>query len=118
MRFLSMVRVAETGQKPTERLMNDMGKLIEEMMKKGKLVRTAGLRPTKEGFRMRSNRGKVSVTEGPFTETKEVIGGYAVLEAASLEEARELTRRFLEVHGEEWNVECEVRAIDGQEFGG
>ena len=118
MRFLSMVRVAETGQKPTERLMNDMGKLMDEMMKKGKLVRTAGLRPTTEGFRMRSNRGKLSVTEGPFTETKEVIGGYAILEAASLEEARELTKRFLEVHGEEWNVECEVRALDGQEFGG
>ena len=118
MRFLSMVRVAETGQKPTERLMNEMGKLIEEMMKKGKLVRTAGLRPTKEGFRMRSNRGKLSVTEGPFTETKEVIGGYAILEAASIEEARELTRKFLDVHGEEWNVECEVRALDGQEFGG
>lgn len=118
MRFLSMVRVAETGQKPSERLMNEMGKLIEEMMKKGVLIRTAGLRPTKEGFRMRSNRGKMSVTEGPFTETKEVIGGYAVLEAASLEEAKELTRRFLEVHGDEWNVECEVRALDGQEFGG
>jgi hypothetical protein len=118
MRYLSMVRVAETGQKPSERLMNEMGKLIEEMMKKGKLIRTAGLRPTKEGFRMRSNRGKVSVTEGPFTETKEVIGGYAILEAASLEEAKELTRRFLEVHGDEWNVECEVRALDGQEFGG
>ena len=118
MRFLSMVRVAETGQKPSERLMNEMGRLIEEMMKKGVLIRTAGLRPTKEGFRMRSNRGKMSVTEGPFTETKEVIGGYAVLEAASLEEAKELTRRFLEVHGDEWNVECEVRALDGQEFGG
>lgn len=116
MRFLSMVRVAETGQKPSERLMNEMGKLIEEMMKKGVLIRTAGLRPTKEGFRMRSNRGKMSVTEGPFTETKEVIGGYAILEAASLEEAKELTRRFLEVHGDEWNVECEVRALDGQEF--
>ena len=116
MRFLSMVRVAETGQKPSERLMNEMGKLIDEMTKKGKLIRTAGLRPTKEGFRMRSNRGKVSVTEGPFTETKEVIGGYAILEAASIEEARELTRRFLEVHGDEWNVECEVRVVDGDEF--
>ena len=117
MRFLSMVRVAETGQKPGERLMNEMGKLIEEMMKKGVLTRTAGLRPTKEGFRMRSNRGKLSMTEGPFTETKEVIGGYAVLEAASLEEAKELTRKFLAVHGEEWNVECEVRAVEGEEFG-
>lgn len=116
MRFLSMVRVAETGQKPTERLMNDMGKLIDEMIKKGALIRTAGLRPTKEGFRMRSDHGKVSMTEGPFTETKEVIGGYAILEAASMQEAVELTRRFLAVHGEEWNVECEVRPLDGEEF--
>ena len=116
MRFLSLVRVAETGQKPSERLMNEMGKLIEEMTGKGVLIRTAGLRPTKEGFRMRSNRGKFSTTEGPFTETKEVIGGYAILEAASMKEAIELTRRFLEVHGDEWNVECEVRALDGEEF--
>ena len=86
------------------------------MLKKGVLIRTAGLRPTKEAFRMRSNHGKVSMTEGPFTETKEVIGGYAILEAASLEEAKELTREFLAVHGEEWNVECEVRAVDGEEF--
>jgi hypothetical protein len=117
MKFLSMVRVAETGQKPSERLMNEMGKLIEEMTKKGVLVRTAGLRPSKEGFRMRSNHGKVSMTEGPFTETKEVIGGYAILEAASKAEAIELTKRFLAVHGDEWNVECEVRAVDGEEFG-
>jgi hypothetical protein len=117
MRFLSLVRTAETGQKPSERLMKEMGQLMEEMTKKGVLIRTAGLRPTKEGVRMRSNRGKLSMTEGPFAETKEVIGGYAVLEAASLQEAIELTKRFLEVHGDEWNVECEVRAIDGQEFG-
>ena len=118
MRFLSLVRVAETGQKPSERLMNEMGKLIEEMTKKGVLIRTAGLRPTKEGFRMRSNRGKLSMTEGPFVETKEVIGGYALLEAQSKDEAVELTRRFLKVHGTEWDVECEVRQLDGPEFGG
>jgi hypothetical protein len=111
-----MIRVAETGQKPSERLMNEMGKLIDEMTKNGTLVRTAGLKPTKEGVRVRSNYGKLSVTEGPFTETKEVIGGFAVLEAASMKEAIELTKRFLEVHGDEWNVECEVRPFDGEEF--
>ena len=116
MRFLSVVRTAETGQKPSERLMNEMGKLIEEMIGKGHLIRTAGLRPSKEGFRMRSNRGAISMTDGPFTETKELIGGYAVLEAPSMKEAIELTRRFLEVHGDEWNVECEVRPLDGEEF--
>ena len=117
MRFLSIVRVAETGQKPTERMGNEMGKLIEEMIGNGSLVRAVGLKPTKEGVRMRSNHGKLSMTEGPFTETKEVIGGFAVLEAKDMKEAIALTERFLEVHGDEWNVECEVRAFDGEEFG-
>ena len=116
MKFLSMVRVAETGQKPSERLMNEMGKLIEEMIRDGSLIRTAGLRHTNEGVRMRSRFGKLSMTEGPFTETKEVIGGFAVLEAKSMKEAIALTERFLKVHGDEWDVECEVRAFDGEEF--
>jgi hypothetical protein len=57
------------------------------------------------------------MTEGPFAETKEVIGGYAILEAPSLQEAIALTKRFLAVHGDEWNLECEVRPLDGGEFG-
>lgn len=118
MRFLSMVRINESGgQKPSERLMREMGKLMEEMTATGKLVRTAGLRPTKEGIRMRSRHGKLSQTDGPFTESKEVVGGYAIIEAASMAEAKEITRRFLEVHGDEWDVECEVRPLDGPEFG-
>jgi hypothetical protein len=67
---------------------------------------------------VRSNHGKISITDGPFAETKEVIGGYAILEAASIKEAVALTRRFLAVHGDEWNIECEVRPLDGEEFGG
>ena len=119
MRFLSMIRVDETtGQKPSERLMREMGTLMEEMIREGTLVRTAGLRPTREGVRVRSNHGKVSMVDGPFTETKEVIGGYAILEAPSLAEAIALTKRFLAVHGDEWNLECEVRPLDGGEFGG
>jgi len=94
-----------------------MGKLMEEMIRDGSLVRTAGLRPTKEGVRIRSNHGKLSMTDGPFTETTEVIGGYAILEAPSITEAVALTKRFLAVHGDEWNLECEVRPLDGQEFG-
>ena len=81
MRFLSMIRVNErSGQRPSEKLMADMGKLIEEMTKEGTLVTTAGLRPTSEGFRVRLSGGKLRVTDGPFTEAKEVIGGYAMLE--------------------------------------
>jgi len=118
MKFLSMIRVNEnTGQQPSERLMNEMGKLIEQMIQDGSLVTTAGLRPTKEGVRIRSKYGKLSKTEGPFTETKEVIGGYAILEAKSMKEAIGLTERFLEIHGDEWDLECEVRPLDGDEFG-
>jgi hypothetical protein len=119
MRYLSLIRIDErTAKKPSERLENEMGKLIEEWTKSGKLVRTAGLRPTKEGVRVRSDHGKISRTDGPFTETKEVIGGYAILEASSMDEAVELTKRFLEVHGDEYDVTCEVRPLDGGEFGG
>ena len=118
MRYLSLIRIDEnTGQQPSQRLMDEMGKLIDEMTRAGILVSTAGLRPTKEGARVRLRHGKLSVTAGPFTETKEVIGGYAILEAKSREEALELTKRFLEIHGDEWNLECEVRALDGPEFG-
>jgi len=118
MRFLSMVRIHEaSGQKPTQRLMEEMGKLVDEMTRSGALVSTAGLTPTREGKRVRSNHGKISVTDGPFTETKEVVGGYAILEAPSMKEALELTRRFLEVHGDEWNVECEVRPLAMPEVG-
>jgi hypothetical protein len=118
MRFLSMIRIDESrGQAPSEQLMNDMGKLMEEMTRKGVLIRTAGLRPTAEGARVRLRRGKLSAVDGPFTEAKEVVGGFAILEAPSLKEAIELTKRFLKIHGDEWDIECEVRPLDGPEFG-
>lgn len=118
MKFLSMIRIDEkSGQKPSQKLMDDMGKLMEEMTRTGALVRTAGLSPTAEGVRVRSRHGKLSVTDGPFQETKEVIGGYAILEAKSMKEAIELTKRFLAVHGDEWDIECEVRPLAGPEFG-
>jgi len=113
MRYLSMIRIDEkTGQQPSERLMQEMGKLLDEMTRNGTLISTAGLRPTKEGVRVRSRYGKLSTVDGPFTETKEVIGGYAVLEAKSMDHAIELTKRFLAVHGDEWDVECELRQLD------
>jgi len=113
-----MIRVDETrGQVPSEQLMQDMGKLIEEMTREGTLVHTAGLRPTSEGARVRLRQGKLSAVDGPFTETKEVIGGFAILEAKSKADAIELTKRFLRIHGNEWDIECEVRPIDGPEFG-
>ena len=119
MRFLSMIRIDEaTGQVPSEQLMAEMGKLIEELTRTGQLVSTAGLRPTSEGVRVRLHRGgRLTAVDGPFTETKEVIGGHAILEAQSKAEAVELTRRFLKVHGADWDIECELRQLDGPEFG-
>ena len=118
MRFLSMIRITEgSGQVPSEQLMSDMGKLMDEMTREGTLVRTAGLRPTKEGRRVRLSKGQLSVVDGPFTETKEVIGGFAIIEAPSMEAATELTKRFLQIHGDAWEIECEVRPLDGAEFG-
>jgi hypothetical protein len=114
MRFLSMIRIQEnTGRVPSEQLMAEMGRLIEEMTREGTLVDTAGLRPTAEGVRVRLHQGRVTTTDGPFTESKEVIGGFAVLEAQSLAHAIELTKRFLAVHGSEWNLECEIRQMEG-----
>lgn len=113
MRFLSMIRINEnSGQVPSEKLMADMGKLMEEMTKEGTLIDGAGLRPTSEGKRVRLKYGKLSTMDGPFTETKEVIGGYAIVKADSMEGALALTNRFLKVHGDEWDIECEVRQLD------
>lgn len=114
MRFLSMIRADETtGRRPSEQLMRDMGRLIEEMTRRGVLVATAGLRPSAEGTRIRLRNGKLSTMDGPFTETKEVIGGFAILEAGSREEAVELVKRFMRIHGEEWDIECELRQLEG-----
>src|SRR6267142_153318 len=97
MRFLSMIRINErAGKKPSDKLMADMGKLVEEMTRSGALVDTAGLRPTAEGVRLRLSAGKISVKDGPFTEAKEVIGGYAVLEAKSKAEAIQLAHFTLD----------------------
>jgi hypothetical protein len=112
-----MIRIHEnSGMVPSQQLMTDMGKLIEEMTKAGTLVDTAGLRPTSEGMRVRLTRGKLSTTDGPFTETKEVIGGYAIIEARSKDEAIELTKRFLLIHGDEWDIECEVRQMEAPDL--
>ena len=118
MRFLSMIRINENSGVPvTDQLMKDMGKLMDEMTREGTLVQTAGLRPTAEGVRVRQRHGKQSTVDGPFVESKEVIGGFAILEAPSMQAAVELTKRFLRVHGDEWDIECEVRQMEGPDFG-
>jgi hypothetical protein len=113
-----MIRIDEnTGKVPSEQLMSEMGNLIDEATKDGTLITTAGLRPTVEGVRVRLRNGKLATVDGPFTETKEVIGGFAIIEAKSKQEAIEMTMRFLMIHGDEWDIECEVRELDGPRLG-
>ncbi len=113
-RFLSMVRVNEAelaGEEFPEDFNDRMGKLLEEITKAGVMLDTAGLTPTAEGTRVTWSGGKLSYTDGPFTESKEVIGGYAITQCKDMAEALEWTKRFLEIHPEQWNVTCEVRQI-------
>lgn len=108
MRFLSIYKTAERKAPPTQEEMDRMGRYIEESMKAGELVSTEGCLPSALGARIRRANGKVTVTDGPFTEAKEVVGGFAILNAASKEEAVELARRFLAFTGE---GECEIRQL-------
>ncbi len=101
MRFISIFTHEPAGRPPTEAEMAAMGKLIEEGMKAGWLIATEGVSFGATGVRVhKSAGGKVTVTDGPFAETKEVLGGYALLKAGSKEEVVALTRRFLEVVGQ------------------
>jgi hypothetical protein len=108
MRFLSVYKTVERKTPPTLDEMARMGQLIEEGMKAGWLVSTEGCLPSAKGARVRRTGTKVTVTDGPFAEAKELIGGFAILEAKSKDEAIALTKQFLEVAGE---GECEIRQL-------
>lgn len=109
MRFLCIYKPAKgEGVPPTQEEMTRMGQLIADAMKAGWLIATEGCLPTKLGARVRQSNGKVTVTDGPFTETKEVIGGFALVKANSKEEAIEFTKSFLQVAGD---GETEIRQL-------
>ncbi|MFF4210595.1 YciI family protein [Streptomyces sp. NPDC001796] len=113
-RYLSIVRVDETtapAEGPSPELMQRMGELIEEITKAGVMLDTAGLTPAAQGARVRWEGGNLSVTDGPFTESKEVIGGYALMQCKDRAEAIEWAKRFVKVHEEYWTITCEVREI-------
>ncbi|CAL9553020.1 hypothetical protein SUDANB176_04485 [Streptomyces sp. enrichment culture] len=113
-RYLSLIRIDENNapaEGPSPELMQRMGELLEEMTKAGVLLDTAGLTPTAQGARVHYEGGRLSVTDGPFTESKEVVGGYALMQAKDKAEAIEWTKRFLKVHEEHWTVTCEVREV-------
>jgi hypothetical protein len=98
----------ESDAPPTQQEMADMGRLIEEMAKAGVLIATDGLQPSSQGARVRISGDKFTVTDGPFTERKGLIAGYAIVEAKSKQEAIELAKRFLKVVGE---GESEIRQM-------
>jgi hypothetical protein len=102
MRFMTLVKSAETSTHPPQALMDAIGRLGAEAAGKGVMVEMGGLLPTAMGARVRLAGGKLTVTEGPFTEAKEVIGGFAVYAVTSKQEALEWTGRFLALHQEHW----------------
>jgi hypothetical protein len=108
MRFLSVYKTVETGKPPTPDEMARMDKLIAEGMKAGYLLAVEGCLPTARGARVRQSSGKVTVTDGPFAEAKEVIGGLAILKANSKEEAIQMVKDFMKVAGD---GECELRQL-------
>ena len=109
MRFMMLYKPGtESDPPPTQQEMEDMGQFIQEMAQSGALIATDGLQPSSKGARVRVADGKFTVTDGPFAETKELIAGYAIVEAKSKEEAIELAKRFLNVVGK---GESEIRLM-------
>jgi hypothetical protein len=108
MRFLSIYKCPERATPPCQEEMDAMGKMIEEGIKSGKLLSTEGCLPTALGARVRITDGKFTVTDGPFTEAKEMIGGFAILQADSLQEAIKDAKDFLQVMGQ---GETEIRQL-------
>jgi hypothetical protein len=120
MRFMMIVKHTEKQGPPPKSLMDAIAKLAEEEAKSGKMLGSGGLGPTALGARVRLSGGKVTVTDGPFAEAKEVIGGYAQFELKSKEEAIEGAVRFMKLHQQhwpEWEGETEVRQMfDPEDF--
>ncbi len=118
MRFMTLVKSAESSSPPPQALMDAIARESEAAAKDGSLVASGGLAPTAMSTRVRLSKGKVTVTDGPFTEAREVIGGYAVLEAKSKQEAVDGAVWLMNLHKElwpGWEGEVEVRQIFGPE---
>jgi hypothetical protein len=102
MRFMMIVKSTENSGRPPQALMDAMAKTAEEATKSGEMIDSGGLASTARGARVQLSGGKVSVTDGPFTEAKEVFGGYAVFELKSKKEAIERAVAFMELHRQHW----------------
>jgi hypothetical protein len=115
-KYLAFIRHAESYREagPPPALMEAMGRFVQKSLQDGSLVDTGGLLPSKDGFRIRLAKGAISMTDGPFIETKEVIGGWAILNADSKAEALRIAQAFMELHRRHWpefEGEAEVRPM-------
>jgi hypothetical protein len=122
MKYLSFVLSSEKyrNAQPPAAMMEAMGKLIEKFTTEGALLDTGCLAPSRNGFRMRLANGDLTTTDGPFAESKEVIGGWAILNADTKAEILRITTEFMDLHRKYWpefEGECEVRPIDFQARG-
>ncbi len=117
MQFMLMLK-ADTGKnvRPTPELMDAMGKLVEEATKAGILVETGGMQGAPAATSLRLAGGKVSVTDGPYAESKELVGGYAIIDVKSREEAVAMGKRFLEIHARILGPSCELESEVRQMF--
>lgn len=118
MKYMTFVRLSESYREsgPPQALMEAMGKFVERLTREGKFVDGGGLLPSKDGARIRIAKGKLTVIDGPFTETKEVVGGYAILETGTRDEALRIQTEFMELHRKHWpefEGESELRPIVG-----
>jgi hypothetical protein len=116
MKYLTFIRHSESYREsaPPSALMEAMGKFVQKSLQDGTLVDTGGLLPSREGARVRLAKGQITVTDGPFTESKEVIGGWAILETDSRAEAIRIATEFMELHRKYWPAfegESEVRPM-------
>lgn len=119
MKFLMMIKHAEGAEPAThpQSLYDAMGEFVGEYMAKGVVKDTAGLKRTSEAWKIRSKGGKLTVTDGPFAESKEIVGGYAIVDVKTREEAMEIAMKFMElhrIHVPDFECESEVRPL--QEF--
>ena len=116
MRFMMLVKAdkdSEAGVLPDERLLSEMAKYNEEMVKAGVMLAGEGLQASSKGARVRFSRGKPTVTDGPFTETKELVGGFWLIQVKSKEEAIEWAKRVPFEEGE-----IEIRQVfELEDFG-
>ena len=117
MRYMMFIKHGEDFDvsKVPQSLFGAMDKFIGEATQAGAFIDGAGLQPSKNGFRVRLSKGKISTTDGPFTEAKELVGGYAVMECRTREEALEYARKFMELHRDHWpefEGESEVRPFE------